>query len=179
MAFIAAVLLWLAAGRGVLRLAGARRLPFGTLARLASWLVAGAIAGAFLTTVLAVLGLPVRPWPLTGPAMALIAAAGGLPRRGNPDVPRWRGRLPRELAPLLAGLISIPYLVTAASSWTISNDEYAIWSFKGTILAVLGRVDPFLLAHDAAYGYASRDYPLLVPSVQVWAEGWLGMPATI
>lgn len=172
--FTGAMLLWLAAGRGLLHLVRAERLALGWVARVASWLVAGAAAGAFATTVFGVLGLPVRPWPLTGAALVLLAVAGG--RRAT--VPRShlapRARLASEVPSLLAMLVSLPYLATAAASWTISNDEYAIWAFKGKILVSLGKVDPFLLAHDPAYAYASRDYPLLVPSVQVWVEGFLG-----
>lgn len=166
---LAALLLWLAAGRGLYRLSGASRLGLGQLSTCAAWLVGGAVVGGFVTTLLAVCGLPVRPWPVTAPVLGILAIGGALHR-----VDRAPRALRSEVPALFAALLTVPYLLAAASRPILLNDEYAIWAFKGKILTTLGRVDPFLLAHDQAYAYAHRDYPLLVPSIQVWVEGWLG-----
>lgn len=178
--FLAALLLWVAAGRAVFRWTVGDRLALSWPATGCAWLVCGVVTTGVLTTLLASLGLPVRPWPLTAPLMVLIAASR-LPRRRAPrEAAVDRGRRKRrqlwlgQVPAFAVAALSVPYLWTAAGRRTVSNDEYAIWAFKGKIFTTVGRADPFLLAKDPLYSYASRDYPLLLPSIQVWVEGWIG-----
>lgn len=172
-----AVVVWVCAGRGLVRLAGGNRLGLSPLPLLAAWLLSGVAAGSFVMSVLAATGLPVRPWPLSAPLLILLALNGGRPRLDVTMTRRpWRIGAIDDLPSVLAAALSIPLILAAASRLTTNNDEYAIWAFKAKILLTVGRVDPLILARDPVYAYAHRDYPLLIPSIQVWMEGWLGHP---
>ncbi|CAN5573456.1 hypothetical protein BH10ACT8_BH10ACT8_20380 [soil metagenome] len=173
MTLIAGVV-WVGAGRGLVRLVGGNRLGLSPLPLVAAWLLSGVAAGAFVTSVLAATGLPVRPWPLSAPLLILLAVAGGRPAAGSVRGRPWRKATISDLPSVLAAILAIPLVLAAASRLTTGNDEYAIWAFKAKVLLAVGRVDPFILAGDPAYTYANRDYPLLIPSIQVWLEGWIG-----
>jgi hypothetical protein len=177
---IAGIALWLAAGRAMLRLAGAEKLPFGPLVRPFAWLLAGVAAGGFLTSSLGVLGLPVRAFPLTAPILLAVAIAGG------PIVwPKWSG--PRQWsrrrrvsvlednAPtVLTIALAIPVLATAAVQRVTMNDEYGIWALKARMLYLYGHLSTYLWTADPSYDYSHRDYPLLVSSVPLWGYSWIG-----
>ena len=176
--FFIGLALWVAAGRGVARLAGAQHVSLGPLARLCGWLLCGVAADGLVTSILAAVGLPVRVWPLTAPLLMLFAVAGGLPHPGGDHWGTLRSGglavLRRDGASLLAAVISVPMVATAAVGRTKLNDEYAIWAFKAKIFLTVGRADPVLLATDPTYRFDHRDYPLLVPSIGVWGQGWFG-----
>ena len=169
----AGIAVWLAAGRGVLRLAGAERLPLGPVSRTCGWLVAGAAAGGVLTSTLAVAGLPVRAWPLLAPLLLLLAVAGGRPA-GLAGTDRLRAGLPREGPVLLAALLGLPVLVVATVQQITVNDEYGIWALKARMLDAYGHLGGYLWTADVSYDYSHRDYPLLVPSIPLWGYGWMG-----
>src|SRR4051794_7416534 len=111
---VAALLLWLLAGRGFLRLTGGRRLRLGPLATPCAWLVLGVAAGAFVTTLLGVLGLPMRPWPAAAPLLAVLAIAGGLPQPRVQRTRPWREIGYAEIPTTLTALLMIPVVVIAA-----------------------------------------------------------------
>ena len=174
------VVVWLAAGRGALRLAGAQKLPFGPLARPFAWLLAGVAASGFLTSTLGVLGLPVRAFPLTAPILIAVAVAGGRITRPQWSDPRqWtRRRRVRALtgnAPTaLAIAFAVPVLATAAVQRVTMNDEYGIWALKARMLYLYGHLSTYLWTADPSYDYSHRDYPLLVSSVPLWGYSWIG-----
>jgi hypothetical protein len=177
---IVGVLVWLAAGRGVLRLAGANSLPFGPVARPFAWLLAGVAAGGFLTSTLGVLGLPVRAFPLTAPILIAVAVAGGpcaWPRWSDPR--RWssrrRIRAASDIAPAVVTIaLAVPVLATAAVQRVTMNDEYGIWALKARMLYLYGHLNTYLWTADPSYDYSHRDYPLLVSSVPLWGYSWIG-----
>jgi hypothetical protein len=177
---IVGVLVWLAAGRGVLRLAGADRLPFGPVVRPFAWLLAGVAAGGFLTSTLGVLGLPVRAFPLTAPVLIAVAFAGGRltwPQWSDPR--RWsdrrRIRAATDVAPAVVTLaLAVPVLLTAAVQRVTMNDEYGIWALKARMLYLYGHLSTYLWTADPSYDYSHRDYPLLVSSVPLWGYSWIG-----
>jgi hypothetical protein len=79
-------------------------------------------------------------------------------------------------AATVGALLAAPSAALAARSWTHVNDEYAIWALKGRFLSLAGDLRPELFANVAGYGYAHLDYPLLIPALVVWTDGWSGGP---
>ena len=162
---LAGALLVLAGGHGLLRLVtGRRRWAFGLVGGTAlSWLAGTATVG-LLTTLLAVLGLP-----LTVPvavALAALTVAGGL-----------RSTRPRLTLPTPAGAtvaVAGAWLLAAASRGrVVLNDEYAIWGLRGRALGLAGRLDERVFANAAAF-YQHLDYPLLVPATIAWSDAMAG-----
>jgi hypothetical protein len=171
----AAILLLAGTGWSLFALLPAGPPQLGRVALIAGSYIAGAAALSFLTTVVGVLGGPVHVWPLIGPLMLTLFAAGVVRawrRRSGPA-----GRI-RDLrgnpAGLIAAIASAPLLVVAAAQHMTSNDEYAIWAFKGRILDAVGHLDTYLLSGDPTYAFSHRDYPLMLPSLLVWGDGWAG-----
>jgi hypothetical protein len=191
-AVAAAGLLVLLAGHGVLRLATGRR-PLGAYGPTAGiglcWFAGVALLGA-LTTLVGVLGGPTRPLPVLAPALGLVALAGLVPfparfRRPAPEharpapesygPTRRRVRLGDAVAAVLA--LAVTGLIAARSAGipTRSNDEYAIWMLRARMLSQLGRLDPAVFA-DPATGYQHQEYPLFLPALFAWFDGWAGRP---
>jgi hypothetical protein len=56
-----------------------------------------------------------------------------------------------------------------------SNDEYALWMLKARVLSQLGRLDPRVFT-DTGAGYQHQTYPLFLPSLFSWLDGWAGRP---
>lgn len=158
-------LLVLAGGHGLLRLvAGPRRWAFGLVGGAAlSWLAGTAVVG-LLTTLLAVLGLPLTP--VVAVALLVLAGAGGV-----------RAARPRLTVPTPAGVtvaVAGAWLLAAASRGRVLlNDEYAIWGLRGRALGLAGRLDERVFANAAAL-YQHLDYPLLVPATIAWADAAAG-----
>jgi hypothetical protein len=171
----AAILLLVGAGWSLLNLLPAGPPQLGRVGLVAGSYVAGAAALSFLTTVVGVVGGPVRVWPLIGPLMLTLFAAGlgrAWRRRSGPGGRSWDLR--GDAAGLIAAVASAPLLVVAAAQHMTSNDEYAIWAFKGRVLYTVGHLDAYLLSGDPAYAFSHRDYPLMLPSLLVWGNGWAG-----
>jgi hypothetical protein len=191
-AVTAAGLLVLLAGHGVLRLATGRRplAAYGpTAAAGLSWFAGVAALGA-LTTLVGVLGGTTRPLPVLGPALGVLALAGLVPvpaRFGRPvpeharptpgpDGPtRRQVRLGDAASALLAVAVTVLIAVRSAGIPTRSNDEYAIWMVRARMLSQLGRLDPAVFA-DTATGYQHQEYPLFLPALFAWFDGWAGRP---
>jgi hypothetical protein len=191
-AVAAAGLLVLLAGHGVLRLATGRRplAAYGPTAGIGlCWFAGVALLGA-LTTLIGVLGGPTRPLPVLAPILGLVALAGLVPfpdRFGRPspeharpepesDRPtRRQVRLGDAVAATMALAVTVLTAVQSAGILTRSNDEYAIWMIRARMLSQLGRLDPAVFA-DTATGYQHQEYPLFLPALFAWFDGWAGRP---
>jgi hypothetical protein len=191
-AAVAAGLLVLLAGHGVLRLATGRRplAAYGPTAGVGlSWFAGVATLGA-LTTLVGVLGGPTRPLPLLAPALGLVALAGLVPtparfRRPAPeharptsetDGPtRRQVRLGDAVSAVMAVAGTVLIAAQSAGIPTRSNDEYAIWMLRGRMLSQLGHLDPAVFA-DTSTGYQHQEYPLFLPALVAWFDGWAGRP---
>jgi hypothetical protein len=192
-AVAAAGLLVLLAGHGVLRLATGRR-PLAAYGPTAGtglcWFAGVALLGA-LTTLVGVLGGPTGPLPVLGPVLGLVALAGLVPlpaRFGrpapeharptpDPDGPsRRQVRLGDAVGAVLAVAVTVLIAVQSAGIPTRSNDEYALWMSRARMLSQLGRLDPAVFA-DTATGYQHQEYPLFLPALFAWFDGWAGGPA--
>ena len=186
-------LLVLLAGHGVLRLTTGRRplVAYGPTAGTGlCWFAGVALLGA-LTTLVGVLGGSTRPLPVLGPVLGLVALAGLVPfpaRFGRPapeharpapetDGPtRRQVRLGDTVAAILAVAVTVLIAVQSAGIPTRSNDEYAIWVLRARMLSQLGRLDSAVFA-DTATGYQHQEYPLFLPALFAWFDGWAGRPS--
>lgn len=165
-------------GAAVLRAAGPRRWSCGVAVLLAGSYVTGAAVLSLTTTLLAVAGASVH-LAASGACCGLLflVALLVIRRRRLPYRASWRVNRPVDLVGLLTALASIPLLATASVQHMTENDKFSIWAWKGRALDSVGHVDPFLLARDPVFGFANRDYPLMLPSLQIWGNGWLGRPS--
>jgi hypothetical protein len=168
--------LLLAAGHGLLRLV-ARRWPhraYGVAGAVGLSWFAGVTALGALTTVVGVLGGPTRPLPVLAPVLLLVALAGLLPQpaRDEPDpVPRLGDAIAGG-----AGLVVTAWVALLSARIPVSsNDEYALWVLKARALSQLGDLDPRVFT-DTAAGYQHQTYPLFLPSLFGWFDGWAGRP---
>ena len=125
------------------------------------------------------LGGSTRPLPVLAPALAVLAVAGLLPlavgtrRTAGPVEPARRGwatRRPRPAAWRAAWIALLGVRIPVAS-----NDEYALWMLKARVLSQLGGLDPRVFA-DTGAGYQHQTYPLFLPSLVSWLDGWAGRP---
>ena len=193
LAIAAGGLLVLLAGHGVLRLATGRRplAAYGPTAGAGLCWLAGVAALGALTTLVGVLGGPTRPLPVLAPVLGLLALAGLVPfparwRRPAPEharpEPEPHGPSRREVrlgdavSALLAVAVTVLMAVRSAGIPTRSNDEYAIWMVRARMLSQFGRLDPAVFA-DTATGYQHQEYPLFLPALFAWFDGWAGRPA--
>lgn len=167
-----------AAGHGLLRLVSGRwpHRAFGVAGAAGlSWFGGVAAVGA-LTTLVGVLGGPTRPLPVLAPVLALVAVAGLLPwpARGGPD-PAPGSRLGDVIAGGAALAVTAWVGLLSARIPVSSNDEYALWMLKARALSQLGELDPRVFT-DTAAGYQHQTYPLFLPSLFGWLDGWAGRP---
>jgi hypothetical protein len=173
-------LLLLAAGHGLLRLVSGRwpHRAFGPVAAVGlSWFAGVAALGA-LTTLVGVLGGSTRPLPVLAPILTLIAVAGLLPRitRGGADPAPVPGVRLGDAIAGAAGLGLTAWVgLLSARIPVSSNDEYALWMLKARALSQLGHLDPRVFT-DTAAGYQHQTYPLFLPSLFGWLDGWAGRP---
>jgi hypothetical protein len=169
-----------AAGHGLLRLACGRwpHRAYGPAAAVGlSWLAGVAALGA-LTTLVGVLGGPTRPLPVLAPALVLVAVAGLLPlpwARPEPGPPPAGARLGDAVAGAAGVLAAAWVALLAMRVPVLSNDEYALWMLKARALSQLGGLDPRVFT-DTGAGYQHHTYPLVVPSLVAWLDGWAGRP---
>jgi hypothetical protein len=172
--------LLLAAGHGLLRLVPGRwpHRAFGVAGAAGlSWFAGVAALGA-LTTLVGVLGGPTRPLPVLAPVLALVAVAGLLPwpARGGPDpAPVPGSRLGDAIAGGAALTVTAWVGLLSARIPVSSNDEYALWMLKARALSQLGDLDPRVFT-DTGAGYQHQTYPLFLPSLFGWLDGWAGRP---
>jgi hypothetical protein len=106
--------LLVAFGWAIASLAGARVSSLGRVAAPAVSLVVGVAALNVITTSLAVLGCPIRPWPATGPLVVATIAGAVAVRLHRPRAQRGSERWSLEAAPLLTVVFAIPIVVTSA-----------------------------------------------------------------
>ena len=162
----------LAAGHGVLRLAGGRtKWPFGIVGGVGASFLAGTAALGTTVSAAAVAGASTRPFPFIAPPLLVLAVAG-LFKLAHAERP---GRPSAAILAGVAGVAVTSWVGVAASRMIVGrNDEYAIWALKGRALALAGALDLRLFARPRAYWYAHLDYPLLVPGLVAWSDGWAG-----
>jgi len=157
----------LAAGVGVLRLAGPRRPP-ARLADLGLAYLAGVAAVGVISPLLLMAGLD-----LTLPEVLLLCAGlflTGFLRRGREPAPERRLRLADDLrVVLLAAGVTAAFLVLLAVVVSFEplyrSDAWAQWTPKARAIVLLGGLDPRLFSSQAYRGM-NLDYPLLMPSLE-------------
>jgi hypothetical protein len=176
----AAFVLLLAAGHGVLRL-GSGRWPlraFGPVGGLGLSVLAGVATLGAIGTLVGVLGGPTRPLPVTAPALVVLAVAGlaPLPWRRAADPPAPAGQ---HVGDWVTGVAAVAVTVrVAATSMPLpvhSNDEYALWMLRARALSAFGGLDPRVFTETGA-GYQHLDYPIFLPALLGWLDGWAGHP---
>lgn len=165
----------LAAGHGLLRLAGGRsKWPFGIVGGVGASFLAGTATLGTAVSVAAAAGASTKPFPYIAPPLLVLAVVGlfKLAHAGHP------GRPSAATLAGVAGAAVASWVAAAASGMIVGqNDEYAIWALKGRALALAGSLDLRLFAGPRAYWYAHLDYPLLVPGLVAWSDGWAGRVA--
>ena len=182
-ALVAADMLVVLAGHGLLRLAGGgwpiRRL--GVLGAGSLSVLCGATLLALATTVAGVLGRSTRPWPLLVSVLVVLAAAGLLPERAVRRAANGAGdQRPTRVGDLASAAVSAAVGLRLAG-WVAGlpvwhNDEAAIWAYRGRLLSLAGHLDPRAFLGVQVL-YPTQDYPLLVPAHIAWSDAWLGRPA--
>ena len=185
--------LLLASGHGLLRL-GAGRWPhraYGPVGAAGLSFLAGVAALGTVTTLVGVLGGPTRPLPVTAPVLVGLALAGLLPRLrprprshvaehrapadpGPPERAGGRGVLVGDaVAAVLAIAVTARVAVLSAPIPVHSNDEYALWMLRARALSDFGGLDPRVFT-DTGAGYQHLDYPIFLPALFGWLDGWPG-----
>jgi hypothetical protein len=182
-ALLAADVLVVLAGHGLLRLAGGgqpiRRL--GVLGAGSLSVLSGATLLGLATTVAGVLGRSTRPWPLLVTVLVVLAAAGLLPERGARRPADGTGdRRPTRVGDIAGAVVSAAVGLRLAG-WVAGlpvwhTDEAAVWAYRGRLLSLAGHLDPRAFLGVQVL-YPTRDYPLLVPALIAWSDAWLGRPA--
>jgi hypothetical protein len=174
----------LAAGNGLVTVvAGPSRRVFGVAGRLGVSFLAGVSLLATVTTVLAVLGLPTTP-PATAPLLVVAALAGALPLFVPGALSPLRQRFQAPYRPLLqlggellaavpALWIGLKAVAGGAKIPVVVSDEYAIWALRGRMLSLAGHFDA-RIGFNGMAGYNHPDYPLGVPALVAWSDGWMG-----
>ena len=173
----------LLAGHGLLRLASGRwphRAYGGTCAVGLSWLAGVAALGA-LTTLVGVLGAGTRPLPVLAPALAGLAVAGMLPlpwARPDPALaPAGGGDRRGDAVAAVTGVAAAAWIALLSARIPVaSNDEYALWMLRARALSQLDGLDPRVFTETGA-AYQHQTYPLFLPSLFAWLDGWAGRPA--
>jgi len=165
----------LGAGHGMLRLAAKRgRWPFGFVGGIGVSFLAGSASLGVLVTLAGVGGISTKPFPYVAPPLLALGVAGVVIAAGA-------GRPARPTAATFAGgiaAVATSWIAVAASHMIVRlNDEYSIWALKGRALALLGTLDLRLFAEPRPYWYAHLEYPMLVPGLVAWSDGWTGRVA--
>lgn len=180
----AGLALALAAGHGLLRLAAGRwpHRAYGPVGAAGlSWFAGVAVLGA-VTTLVGVLGGPTGPLPVVAPTLAALAVAGVVPlparlrRQEETTSPARRIEVGDVIAAAVGIAVTVRIAVLSAGIPVRSNDEYAIWMLRARALFDFGRLDPRVFT-DTGAGYQHQNYPLFLPSLVAWLDGWAGRPA--
>jgi hypothetical protein len=190
----AGVVLLLLAGHGLLRLGtgGWPHRAYGVTGAVGlSWFAGVAVLGT-LTTLAGVLGGSTRPLPVLAPVLALLAVAGAVPlparlRRGGPPAaspaapPAAQSPVPAtrlgDAVAGAAGIVAAAWIALLGARIPVaSNDEYALWMLRARALSQLGELDPRVFT-DTGAGYQHQTYPLFLPSLFGWLDGWAGRPS--
>ena len=161
----------LAAGHGVLRLAGFRPAVRDLAWSLGLAYLAGAAAVGVLGSALLVLGLPLSVWQLVV-LCVLLLGAGALRQPVHPPVRPDAGLPVRALqlaTALVLAVLAVDLLVQPI--WT--EDAWSIWAPKATAIVLLDGLDPDVLASASL---VSPSYPLVVPVLELVALRFSGLP---
>jgi hypothetical protein len=163
-ALLAANLLMLAAGLGVLPLLGIARSWRELVARSGLAYLCGIVITGVVAANLALVRVSFGWTGLVVLAAVLVAAGGGRLWRSDQPVVR------RPAWSTLAGVAAIvAILVEYGRAFAVAPldryDAWAIWALKGHALYAFGWADPRIFAGDA-YRFANLDYPILVPSLE-------------
>jgi hypothetical protein len=75
----------------------------------------------------------------------------------------------------VAATVGLRLAVSAKRSPIMANDEWAIWVLRGRVMALTGHLDPRFFLNANAH-YQHLDYPLLVPSLVAWSDGFARRP---
>lgn len=170
--FALANLLLLAAGHGVLRLAGIKPAARDLAWSLAVAYLAGAAAVGVVGSVALVAGLSLAWWQIA--LGCLVLAAAGTARRGGarPALGEALGGWSRLLtAATLLVLAVLAADLVVQPIWT--DDAWAIWSAKANAIVLFDGLDAEFLGSASVL---SASYPLVVPVLEVVALRFCGLP---
>ncbi len=163
-ALLAANVLMLGAGLGLLPLLGVARSWRELVARSGLGYLCGILLAAIIAANLALVHVSFG-WIGLGLLAALSLVLGGLRLRGT-ERPVFR----RPTWTALAGTaVLVALLVEYWRAFIVAPlnryDAWAIWALKGHALYAFGWADPAVFA-GAAYRFANLDYPILLPSLE-------------
>ena len=161
----------LAAGHGVLRLAGIRPVLSDLSWSVAVAYLAGAAAIGVLGSAALVAGLALERWQLLA-GCALLFAAGLLRRRGLQTPLRVRTQGWLRLFPVAALAVLAVLAVDAAVQPIWNDDAWAIWAAKAESIVLLGGLHPDYLASASVL---NPSYPLVVPVLELVALRFCGL----
>jgi hypothetical protein len=163
-ALLAANVLMLGAGLGVLPLLGVARSWRELVARSGLAYLCGILLAAIVATNLALVHVSFG-WIGLALLAALSLVVGGLRLRGT-ERPVFRRPTWTALAgaAVLAALL-VEYWRAFMVAPLNRYDAWAIWALKGHALYAFGWADPAVFA-GAAYRFANLDYPILLPSLE-------------
>ena len=161
----------IAAGHGVLRLAGIRPAVRDLPWSVAVAYVAGAAAIGVLGSAALVAGLALDRWQFLAICGALLGA--GLVRRGRLRSPVWvrtQGWLRLFPVAILAVLALVAFDAAVQPIW--NDDAWAIWAAKAESVVLLDGLDPDYLA---GVSVLNPSYPLVVPVLELLALRFCGI----
>lgn len=195
--FVAANVLLLTAGIGVLLGMGFIRLRPGVIAQAAGLgFIVGLSVVMLVGIFMLVVGIPVQFMSLA--AVCLVAGGGGLEiarrRDGWPTFRhlelrrlRWTpARLWTNVSPvhLVLAIILLALAVFAAVAFSVykvppaaSFDDFAIWSKKGLALYYIDGLDPQFFV-NSTYLPMHQEYPILLPLLEAFVFRAMGRPDT-
>ena len=161
---LAANVLVLVAGLGLLPLLGVARSWRGLVARSGLSYLCGIVLAGIVSANLALVQVSVG-WPALVLLAAVLGTAGAWRLRGTE-----RPVLRRPGAIALTGTATlVAALVEYARAFAVAPlnryDAWAIWALKGHALYAFGWADPAVFA-GSGYRFANLDYPLWLPSVE-------------
>jgi hypothetical protein len=164
-----------AAGAGIGRALGLWRSVRELPAVLALVYLVGVAAVGIAAEWALVAGLDLARWQIVA-GCAVMAAAGLLPRRGEPVLARTPGPPPGRIVRVLqaaVGMVVVLLLVDAAFRPLSEWDAWAMWTMKAKAITLLGGLDAGVFA-GVPYHHLHLDYPLLLPAVEAVGFRFMG-----
>jgi hypothetical protein len=161
---LAANVLLLTGGLGVLLLIGAARTPRELAARSGLGWLLGLATGGVVLAALALLGVG-SSWLVLG-LFAGIGLAAGAARLRRGEGPRlWPGALALIAAGLLVALLvhaGLAFSVAPLVKW----DSWALWAVKAKLIDDLGGAPAAIFGNQREVYLPHLDYPLLMPALE-------------